>query len=193
LNAAYDPNRPCTALPQTQTAAVSRPTPAPGPVPAPPPPQQVAVASRPAPAQAPTYQVATANPKPVLSNFLIASAVAQPLPAEKPAPPPQRPSQSPIPGGTSPHPPASSGGDWAIQVGAFASPDLARTVAEGARAQAPDQLHSAVLALQPTAPFGGKVLYRARLAHLSASAAANACTRLNQRQLPCVVVRPAGA
>jgi hypothetical protein len=50
-----------------------------------------------------------------------------------------------------------------------------------------------VLALQPTAPFGGKVLYRARLAHLSASAAANACTRLNQRQLPCVVVRPAGA
>jgi hypothetical protein len=66
-------------------------------------------------------------------------------------------------------------------------------VAEGARAQAPDQLHSAVLALQPTAPFGGKVLYRARLAHLSASAATNACTRLNQRQLPCVVVRPAGA
>jgi hypothetical protein len=66
-------------------------------------------------------------------------------------------------------------------------------VAEGARAQAPDQLHSAVLALQPTAPFGGKVLYRARFAHLSASAAANACTRLNQRQLPCVVVRPAGA
>jgi hypothetical protein len=66
-------------------------------------------------------------------------------------------------------------------------------VAEGARAQAPDQLHSAVLALQPTAPFGGKVLYRARLAHLSASAATNACTRLNQRQLPCVVVRPTGA
>ena len=49
------------------------------------------------------------------------------------------------------------------------------------------------LAVQPTAPFGNTVLYRARLANLSASAAANACTRLNQRQLPCVVVRPTGA
>jgi len=75
-------------------------------------------------------------------------------------------------------------------VGAFANPGLARAVAEGARAQAPDQLRSAALALQPTAPFGGKVLYRARLVHLSASAATNACARLNHHQLPCVVVRP---
>jgi D-alanyl-D-alanine carboxypeptidase len=175
LDAAYDPNRPCTSLPQA--AAVTRPAPA----------QQVAAAPP------PPQQIAAANPKPALSNFLIASAVAQPLPAGKPAPPPQRPSRPATPSGTSPHPPASSGGEWAIQVGAFANPDLARAVAEGARAQAPDQLHSAVLALQPTAPFGGKILYRARFAHLSASAAANACTRLNQRQLPCVVVRPAGA
>jgi D-alanyl-D-alanine carboxypeptidase len=188
LNAAYDPNRPCNSLPETAVAA-SRPTPAPpAQVPAP----QMAAASRQAPTQPPAQQVAAANPKPALSNFLIASAMAQPLPAEKPTPL-QKSSRPPAPGGTSPHPLASSGGDWAIQVGAFASPDLARTVAEGARAQAPDQLHSAVLALQPTAPFGGKVLYRARLAHLSASAATNACTRLNQRQLPCVVVRPAGA
>jgi D-alanyl-D-alanine carboxypeptidase len=86
--------------------------------------------------------------------------------------------------------PAEPGGGWAIQVGAFASPGLARTVAEGARAQAPDQLRSAALALQPTAPFGSKVLYRARLAHLSASAASSACARLNHRQLPCVVVPP---
>jgi hypothetical protein len=182
LNAAYDPNRPCTSLPQTQMAAVSRPTP-------PTAPAQTAAGPVPAPAQ----QVAAANPKPTLSNFLIASARAEPLPAEKPMPAPQRPSRPTGAGGTTPHPPVSSGGEWAIQVGAFANPELARTVAEGARAQAPEQLHSAVLALQPTAPFGGKVLYRARLAHLSASAAANACTRLNQRQLPCVVVRPAGA
>jgi len=78
-------------------------------------------------------------------------------------------------------------------VGAFKSPDLARAVAEGARSQAPDQLRSAALAVQPTAPFGNTVLYRARLANLSAGAAASACTRLNQRQLPCVVVRPTGA
>jgi D-alanyl-D-alanine carboxypeptidase len=79
--------------------------------------------------------------------------------------------------------------DWAIQVGAFANPALARSVAEGARAQAPDQLRKAVLALPPIAA-GGSTLYRARLAHLSASAASNACWRLNQRQLPCIVVQP---
>jgi len=88
---------------------------------------------------------------------------------------------------------AEPSGAWAIQVGAFASPGLARTVAEGARAQAPHELHAAALALQPTAPFGSKVLYRARLAHLSASEASSACARLNHHQLPCVVVPPKGA
>lgn len=78
---------------------------------------------------------------------------------------------------------------WAIQVGAFANPGLARAVAEGARAEAPNQLRSAALAFPPT-PYGGSVLYRARLVHLSASAASDACWQLNQRQLPCVVVQP---
>jgi hypothetical protein len=87
----------------------------------------------------------------------------------------------------------SSGGGWAIQVGAFANPGLARAVAEGARAQAPQQLRSAALALPPTAPSGGSVLYRARLVHLSADEASSACTHLNQRQLPCIVVRPSGS
>jgi hypothetical protein len=84
-------------------------------------------------------------------------------------------------------------GQWAIQVGAFANPGLARAVAEGARAEAPEQLRAASVTLPPTAPFGGSVLYRARLANLSASAAAAACTHLNQRQLPCVVVQPSGS
>jgi hypothetical protein len=153
LNAAYDPNHPCTSLPQTAEASVAAPD------------QQVA-----------------ASPKPTPPRVVMASAAPPPLPAEKPAPPPQRPSRS-----------IEAVGDWAIQVGAFANPGLARAVAEGARAQAPDQLRSAALLVQPTAPFGNTVLYRARLAHLSASAAANACMRLNQRQLPCVVVRPTGA
>ena len=90
------------------------------------------------------------------------------------------------------HPLAIPARDWAIQVGAFANPALARAVAEGARAQAPNELRAATLVLPPT-PYRGSVLYRARLAHLSASAASNACTRLNQHQLPCVIVRPAGA
>jgi D-alanyl-D-alanine carboxypeptidase len=79
--------------------------------------------------------------------------------------------------------------DWGIQVGAFASPALARAVAEAARAQAPGQLRSAAITLPPVSG-GGSVLYRARLVNLSASGAANACTNLNRRQLPCVVVQP---
>ena len=165
LNAAYDPNHPCTSLPQT--AEVSSP--------------------------ASVQRVAAASLQPAAPHVLMASAAAQPLPAEKPTPTPQRPSRPLVPGPASPYPPVPSGGDWAIQVGAFKDPGLARAVAEGARSQAPDQLRSAALAVQPTAPFGNTVLYRARLARLSAGAAANACTRLNQRQLPCVVVRPAGA
>jgi D-alanyl-D-alanine carboxypeptidase len=170
LNAAYDPNHPCTSLPQT--AAVSYPASV----------QQVAAGSP--PPAAPRVLIASADDSAATSasRGRFPSAAARPLPAEKPAPPPQRPSPSTEPGG-----------GWAIQVGAFKSPDLARAVAEGARSQAPDQLRSAALAVQPTAPFGSTVLYRARLANLSASAASNACTRLNQHQLPCVVVRPAGA
>ena len=78
---------------------------------------------------------------------------------------------------------------WGVQVGAFRSEGLARAVAEGAEAEAPDQLRGATVALPPTSPFGGTALYRARLLNLSADAAHAACQRLNQRQLPCTVVR----
>jgi D-alanyl-D-alanine carboxypeptidase len=90
-----------------------------------------------------------------------------------------------------PAPGAGAEGAWGIQVGAFSNPDLARAMAESARAQAPGQLRSAV-ASWPTTSVGGSVLYRARLIHLSAGAASGACAALNQRQLPCIVVQPAG-
>jgi cell division septation protein DedD len=161
LNAAYDPNHPCTS--QGQTASVT-------------PSASVQRITSPQPA-APPMLMASAEDSVPTGTGRVRFPAATARPSEKPAPPPQRPSHA-----------VESG--WAIQVGAFANPGLARAVAEGARQQAPQQLHSAALALQPTAPFGGKVLYRARLAHLSANAASTACTRLNQRQLPCVVVPP---
>ncbi|MBV9198635.1 MAG: lytic transglycosylase domain-containing protein [Alphaproteobacteria bacterium] len=185
LNAAYDPNHPCTSTPQM--AALSAPT---RPAVAPPASYGVQLASAdgcdPNAAYNPNKPchpaTAVSSASSAARSHQIASATqAAYYPPEKPSPP-QRSSH-----------PADSGGDWAIQVGAFANPGLARAVAEGARAQAPHELHSAALALQPTAPFGGKVLYRARLARLSASAATSACTRLNHHQLPCVVVRPNGA
>lgn len=91
-----------------------------------------------------------------------------------------------------PAPAAVAGGDWAIQVGAFSSPDLARAVAESARTQAPAQLRFAVVSWPPTS-LGGSILYRARLINLSASTASEACSYLNQRQLPCIVVQPTGS
>ena len=168
LNAAYDPDHPCTAGPQPAAAGVqlaSVGTCEPGAAYNPNRPCHLATASSGAPPPERIHQIAVSTP----ATYYQPARVS----------PPQRSNHA-----------AQPGGDWAIQVGAFANPGLARAVAEGARAQAPDQLRSAALALQPTAPFGGKVLYRARLAHLSASAASSACTRLNHRQLPCVVVRP---
>lgn len=88
--------------------------------------------------------------------------------------------------------PQAGGGTWAIQVGAFSSQELARTVAAGARAELSDELASATISAPATTPFGGLVLYRARLTNLSNKTALDACTQLNQRQLPCVVI-PASA
>jgi hypothetical protein len=182
LDAAYDPSHPCTSSAQSASA------------------QSAAVSSSASVQRAPTtgVQLASAadcdpnaafNPARPCHTAAVASAVVLPPPRARAASAgshqPAAPSPRALPGRS-----AEPAGGWAIQVGAFASPGLARSVAEGARAQAPDQLRSAALALQPTAPFGSKVLYRARLAHLSASAASSACARLNHRQLPCVVVPP---
>jgi len=191
VNAAYDPSHPCTSM--TQTAAVSNSASA----------QRVAANECDGNAAYNSYDRCGSAPPPVASGVKMASADGHAAIGTIRVPAPARAHQvgaatpaayyrpaTPLPRQQASHPAAEPGGDWAIQVGAFASPGLARTVAEGARAQAPDQLRSAALALQPTAPFGSKVLYRARLAHLSASAASSACARLNHRQLPCVVVPP---
>jgi hypothetical protein len=86
--------------------------------------------------------------------------------------------------------PSGSTGDWAIQVGAFMNPELARAAATAARLAAPDWLQAARLELPLTEPFGTTVLYRARLTDLSARSASEACMLLMQRQLACMVVPP---
>jgi D-alanyl-D-alanine carboxypeptidase len=199
LNAAYDPNRPCTSVGQAAaSSAPSRPTVV----------QQVAATGCDVNAAYDPYHPCTSTAQPVSSGVQLASAagcdpkaafnpdrpcraaggLASPTRADPPAAALGQPTM-PSPRQRSSRP-ADPAGEWAIQVGAYKNPGLARAVAEGARSQAPAQLRSAALALQPTAPFGSVVLYRARLVHLSASAASNACTHLNRRQLPCVVVPP---
>jgi D-alanyl-D-alanine carboxypeptidase len=195
VNAAYNPSYPCSSLQRAarepapiQTAFV---------------PQLGANGCDLNAAYDPNHPCTAVSPS-VASGVVLASSEGTAAAAESPirlslptAPPPPKPalpaqasSRFAARVGAPPPQSVSPGGGWAIQVGAFKNPGLARSMAEAARAQAPDQLRSAALAVQPTAPFGNAVLYRARLADLSAGAASTACAHLNQRQLPCVVVPP---
>ena len=88
--------------------------------------------------------------------------------------------------------PAMATGRWAIQVGAFATPEQARRTAESVRSLAPGELGSAQAVLGTTEPFGGQVMYRARLLGLSAQNAAAACRDLRAQAQSCVPVAPGG-
>jgi D-alanyl-D-alanine carboxypeptidase len=87
----------------------------------------------------------------------------------------------------------ASGGAWAIQVGAFSNQVQAREIANGVREALADSLTTAQTEVLPTSPFGGRVLYRARLGNLSANAANAACARLAASQQACMVVAPGPA
>jgi hypothetical protein len=183
-DAAYDPTRPCAPAP-TVAVAVNATTAVPAPsVPAAGQsliydpnaayargaPQQAAEACDPDAAYDPARPCA---PAPTLA----VATSATPLPPTMPV-------------ATLAVSSTSGGGNWAIQVGAFRSPDSARAAAQSARRAAPGLLRAARLDLPLTEPFGTTVLYRARLADLSARAASEACAVLMQQQLACVVVAP---
>lgn len=185
LDAAYDPDSPCTpAMPssvqQMASAAgncdLNRAYDSDSPC------------SPAAPAVMAPVQQAAAQQTMTAAPEISQSSLYQPAAAMAPT----GPSQIPSANATEPPAPQPAGGAWAIQVGAFSSQGLARIVAEGARAELPDQLESAAIAVPATTPFGGLVLYRARLINLSSKTALNACAQLNQRQLPCIIV-PASA
>jgi D-alanyl-D-alanine carboxypeptidase len=88
--------------------------------------------------------------------------------------------------------PAMATGRWGIQVGAYDNPEQARRMAESVRVLAPVQLGGARAVLGTTAPFGGHVLYRARLLGLSAQTASAACGSLQAHAQACVTVPPGG-
>ena len=78
-------------------------------------------------------------------------------------------------------------GDWGIQVGAYASPVLARLAMEGARQGA--NLQGVQASVQPFDRPGGRV-FRARLTGFSGPAAHEACARLQAIGSNCFVVPP---
>lgn len=167
LDAAYDPDDPCTAE-QGQAAQLAPP-------PVPQPAQRAPAADCGASAlfnpACPSTVIASVEGAGEQSTSAAPSAPS--LPAKQSAPP--------------------NSGEWGIQVGAFASATLAQTMAQNARNEASDVLANADIVLSATTPFGGNVLYQARLTHLSAGAAVQACSALNRQQLPCVVVQPSSA
>jgi hypothetical protein len=79
------------------------------------------------------------------------------------------------------------GGEWSIQVGAFADPARSSAAIDTARARAGNVLLASYPAITPVQD--GR-LYRARLRGLSATAATTACATLNEYGLDCVVVPP---
>ena len=170
-DAAYDPTRPCRpapvvaqpiAIPPERFAATARPLQDCDPDAA----YDPARRCRPAPVVAPPIAVpperyaATARP--------LQERMAEPV-AFAAGPPPGR---------------------WMIQVGAFATLTIAEAAAERARSAAPDLLRTAKIELPATAPLGSQVAFRARLSGLSASAAADACSRLSSRGTACITVPP---
>ncbi|HEY8612853.1 MAG TPA: lytic transglycosylase domain-containing protein [Roseomonas sp.] len=83
-----------------------------------------------------------------------------------------------------PAPAAAPSGGWAIQVGAFASANLARDAAGQARSGAGNGSATVMAVAQ-----GRNTLYRARVTGLSRDAAQTACDRLRARGT-CMVISP---
>jgi hypothetical protein len=78
-------------------------------------------------------------------------------------------------------------GAWGIQVGAFATPGMARDAADAARQRLAGRGETVVgVAAKP----GGGVLFRARVTGLSAESARAGCARVSSVGGPCIVVSP---
>jgi cell division septation protein DedD len=134
--------------------------------------------------------------EPVVSAGDPGTVRAEPLPpvAARPAPPPR--SFALIPqaqAGTLPVPPrapaapTAAAGAWGVQVGAFASENLARAAANGARERIATVGTRTVV---ERVPQGRTTLYRARVVGLSSRGAADqACDRLRGRGA-CLIVAP---
>jgi hypothetical protein len=145
---------------------------------------QVAEAPR-GPAARPTSEPAAVAEAPRPSGFrLVASANAGTLNGNY-----LRLPSGQTGGGISAPTPASmpaAGGQWAVQVGAFASANLARSASEKARDQV--GLRGGKTVVEPVAS-GRATLYRARVGGLSRDAAQSACEKL-RTQGACIIVSP---
>ena len=85
-----------------------------------------------------------------------------------------------------PRPAANAGHAWAIQVGAFGTPDPAKAAAIQAKNKLPKTLKGALVSVSP----GSDNLYRARLISLTEQQAQSACKQLANRSIACITIGP---
>jgi D-alanyl-D-alanine carboxypeptidase len=162
LDAAYDPDHPCNGNAPHAPVMVAA---APPPAAAPANPAWGSGGATASAAPPPAYYAAAAHH----NRFaLISSAQAEPLPFNP------------------------SGAGWGVQVGAFASADYARLVAQAAQRVAVEYLAPARMVLGRTEPLGGQSLFRARLVGISQPAATKACAKLSSHRWDCLTVPPGG-
>ncbi|HVY17346.1 MAG TPA: hypothetical protein VHB27_19135, partial [Rhodopila sp.] len=74
--------------------------------------------------------------------------------------------------------------------GAYPTLPGAQSAAERARATLPELLRVANVELPTTTPLGNQVAFMARLTGLPARVAADACTKLSGRGMPCMTLPP---
>ncbi|EHD14459.1 hypothetical protein CIN_03910 [Commensalibacter intestini A911] len=82
---------------------------------------------------------------------------------------------------------SASGKNYGVQIGAFSSSALANRAASQAR-QGASQLSSAKTQID-TISKSDKTLYRVKLTGVSENTAAQACSELTHKQIPCIVTR----
>lgn len=82
---------------------------------------------------------------------------------------------------------STNGGNYAVQIGAFSSDALANNAANQAR-QGSSGLSSARTQID-TISKDNKTLYRVKLTGVSENTAAQACSELTHKQIPCIVTR----
>ena len=208
-DAAYDPDAPCRSAPPVRVAAalpVSSGWGQAAPVPAVAPAAHAAARCwrdpdaaydpdapcRPPPARSPApppVQVAARAAGPDWQRLLVpAPRPAEPVQAVAPAR--RYASSYPVRSAAATIRPAMATGRWSIQIGAYTDPGQARRMAESVRSLAPRELGGAQAVLGTTAPFGGRVLYRARLVGLSSQSASAACSKLSAQAQACTTVPP---
>jgi hypothetical protein len=139
-------------------------------------------------------------PQPPSSRSALRSASAAPLPLPPPMPaamlpnvpraerPPEYRLVQGRPYAATAMAPRPVAGEWAIQVGAYNTPALARVATEGAR-QGANLIGGEGSVTEIRKPGSGP-LYRARLTGLSRAAAHDACTRLRTIGSDCILVAP---